>query len=76
MPAPVARTAGPRPRVDLRLYALTPEGSGTASMVAAFQAMIGLAAPSAAQTSALRRSMLAEEYREYETAEDSRDLAG
>lgn len=63
-------------RVDLRLYALTPERLGTASMVAAFHAMIGPAAPGVAQTSAWRRSMLAEEYREYEAAEDSRDLAG
>jgi RimJ/RimL family protein N-acetyltransferase len=63
-------------RVDLCLYALTAGTRRTADMVADFHVMLGTGAASAEATSAIRRALLAEEYQEYEAAEEARDLAG
>jgi RimJ/RimL family protein N-acetyltransferase/predicted HAD superfamily Cof-like phosphohydrolase len=63
-------------RVDLCLYALTPDTRQTADLVADFHDMIGTSTASAEATSAIRRALLAEEYQEYQAAEDARDLAG
>jgi RimJ/RimL family protein N-acetyltransferase len=63
-------------RVDLCLYALTPAGRRTAGFVADFHDLIGTGAASPDATRAVRRALLAEEYQEYEAAEDRRDLAG
>lgn len=63
-------------RVDLCLYALTPDTRRTANMVADFHAMLGTSPASIEATSAIRRALLAEEYQEYQDAEDARDLTG
>lgn len=68
-------------RVDLCLYALTPDSRRTADMVAEFHGMLGSGAAAAGGAgqqarSASRRALLAEEYREYEDAEDAHDLPG
>jgi RimJ/RimL family protein N-acetyltransferase len=62
-------------RVDLCLYALTPDTQRTADLLADFHDMIGTGA-SPDTMPAVRRALLAEEYQEYESAEDARDQAG
>lgn len=71
-------------RVDLCLYALTRDrhqaGNEAAAatrsvrqVVAAFHAKFGTATAGAQRTPVVRRALLAEEYQEYETAEDAGD---
>jgi Phosphoribosyl-ATP pyrophosphohydrolase len=50
--------------------------STTVDMVADFHAMLGTRPAGGEATSAIQRALLAEEYEEYQAAEDARDLAG